>query len=80
MDQQHLRAILQLLFLPSPSTLSHRGAEAITLNTSFTACMSSGPTPSPGSMVTWNVLSDFAFSDCRESKEESELLLHSLDP
>ena len=46
------------------------------MNTSLTACMSSGPTPSPGSMVTWNVLSDFAFSDCAESKEESDFLLH----
>lgn len=40
----------------------------VTLKTSLTACMSSGPTPSPGSMVTWKVLSDLAFSVCVRAK------------
>lgn len=35
-----------------------------TLKTSLTACMSSGPTPSPGSIVTWNVPSALALWDC----------------
>lgn len=41
---------------------------ALTLNTSLTACISSGPTPSPGSMVTWKVPSGLVFSGCRESR------------
>ena len=75
LEQQRLQATLQWLLPPPPSTRPHRGAGALTLNTSLTACISSGPTPSPGSMVTWNVPSDFAFSDCAESRDHSELLL-----
>lgn len=44
---------------PSPTT-----GYSLTLNTSLTACMSSGPTPSPGNMVTGKAPSTFTSSAC----------------
>lgn len=48
-----------------------RGAASpggLTLNTSLTACISSGPTPSPGSMVTGKAPSTFTSSACERAR------------